>query len=81
MLARRRGEDQPERVGADFVLGSGLLYAGGEFLGERVAIRSGRERADDQRGDQVDGGYYRPTAQPLAVNAVPRRLPRPLTRR
>ena len=37
VLARRRGEDQPERVGAGVLLGAGLLDAGGEPLGERVA--------------------------------------------
>src|ERR1035438_2313351 len=38
VLARRRGENQPQRVGSGFVLGSGLLNAGGKLLGERVAV-------------------------------------------
>ena len=37
VLSRWGGEDQPQRVGAGVLLGAGLLDAGGEPLGERVA--------------------------------------------
>jgi hypothetical protein len=39
VLSRRGGEDQSQRVGADGLLGAGLLDAGGEPLGQRVADR------------------------------------------
>ena len=36
-LEVRAGEDQPERVDPGVLLGAGLLDAGGELIGERVA--------------------------------------------
>ena len=43
----RAGEDQSERVAAGVLLGAGLLDAGGELAGQRVAVRG---------TDGVDGG-------------------------